>query len=362
MLDLQPRLTGYQSSGFGDSDLKGPVGDTMNYPRKLTKRIAVAVALAAPTARSQMLVQESALSAPDADAVVIMPVRCDSRGNIFLRPPLSKIAADGKRVATFDLSAAANDGLKNLLFKAFALGPDGRVYELARADDQHVVIVAFDTDGRYSATLRLDEQFEPQQLAVFTGDVFLVSGVVLVKGGPHPELAPYTAIFDRSGRMLRKIDLTEVPAAPEIGPPGPAMQSDAPVPLGPPELGGAESDGAYAYLLRQGTLPTVLVLSAAGAIDRVLKLAPPYPNTIVSGFRVGSGRLLVEYSRPNALPNGNTAYDLVIYDAHTGEVLSKYARDPALGGVLACTDWRGRFTLLSTDSSGKRVLVTAATR
>jgi hypothetical protein len=318
---------------------------------------ALTVALTFTSAvSSQTIVADSSLPTPDVNSFIIMPVHCDSYGNIFLQPPLSKISPDGKRTAIFDLSAARIDGLTNLVFKAFAVDASGSLYQLVRMEDQRVVIVKFDSDGHYSGSIILNEKFEPQQLGVFTEEVFLVSGITFVRGGSSPEFAPYTAVFDRSGRLIKKVDTIE-----PVGTPG-RGQGNAENLSGLPELGIAESQGVYVYLLRQAAAPTVFVISAAGVVDRMLKLSPPYPNTNVSGFRVGTGQLLVEYARPKALPNGNTAYYMVLYNAETGEKLSEYARDPDLGGVLGCTDWKGKFTILSTDYDGKRVLVKASKR
>ncbi len=55
-------------------------------------------------------------------------VRCPSAGvtrGSGPRPSLTKVGPDGKRAATFDLSAAAADGLGDLVLKVFAVDPGG---------------------------------------------------------------------------------------------------------------------------------------------------------------------------------------------------------------------------------------------
>jgi hypothetical protein len=328
---------------------------------KLTGALALLTIM--PAGGSQALVADAFLPTPDVNSYIIMPIHCDSAGDIFLQPPLSKINSEGRRTAVFDLAAARSDGLANLVFKAFAVDPGGSLYQLARMEDQRVAIVKFDSDGHYTGSTILDQKFEPQQLGVFTGDVFLVSGTTLIKGGAKPEFAPYAAMFDRSGRLIKTVDTAE-PASALASEQGgsPAKQNGAANLSGLPELGIVESHGGHVYFLRQGRAPTVLAVSAVGIVDHKLTLSSPYQDANVSGFRVGTGQLLIEYARPNALPNGNTAYYLMLYDAQTGEKISEYSRDDSVSGVLGCTDWKGNFTFLSTDNDGKPVLVKASRR
>ncbi|MGH9613602.1 MAG: hypothetical protein ACRD4P_11035, partial [Bryobacteraceae bacterium] len=293
----------------------------------------------------------SSVPTPEVGAAIMMPIHCDSSGDIFVRPPLSKIGPDGRRIAIFDLSAARSDGLADLALKTFAVDPSGSVYELAKTKDERVVIIKFDRDGHYTGSVILDEHFEPLQLGVFESGTFLVSGVTLTKAGSKPEFNPYTALFDRSGRFIKNVDTSEPANAPPASQKtSQGKQSKADKILAAPELGLTESDGANVYLLVQGKAPTLFVISPAGVVDRKLSLAPPpYPNLQVSAFRVGVGQILLEYVQPNALPNGNAAYYLVLYDSLHGDELSEYTRGPDVSGTLGCTDWKGNFSFLSAN-------------
>jgi hypothetical protein len=304
----------------------------------------------------------------------MMPVHCDSSGNLFLQPPLSKIVPDGRRAAIFDSSAARQDGFTDLVTKSFAVDQDGSVYQLARTADQRVVILRFNRDGHYQGAIVLAEAFEPEHLATFNGRTFLVSGVTLIRTGRNPQFSAYVAVVDWAGRLVQRVDTKEpvyTPAAgreggetAEVNAPkdehgaGNTAQTSAPF-----ELGILESDGTYAYVLRQGVKPTVFVISAAGTIDRTLALSPPpYPNIEVSALRVGPSQLLVEYVRPKALPNGNAAYYLVVYDLANGSKVSEYTRGRGISGTLGCTDWKGNFSFLSADESGRPALLNATVR
>ncbi len=93
---------------------------------------AVAALTIVQAASAQTLVMTDTVLAPEVGSSFVMPLRCDSHGNIFVRPPvtqgtqnsrsqppITKISADGKRVAIFDLSAAAADGLVGVSLKTF---------------------------------------------------------------------------------------------------------------------------------------------------------------------------------------------------------------------------------------------------
>ncbi len=220
--------------------------------------------------------------------------------------------------------------------------------------NHHPAVVKFDNDGHYSGSTILDVELEPQQLAVFADGSFLAAGVVLAKAPPNAEFAPYLAIFDRDGRLVKTIDARTTDPAQGVGAAMPRKLA----------LDMAASDGSYVYLVRQGASPTVFVISQAGVVDRTLKLSSPDPDAHITGLWVANANLLVEYSRRNAMPNGNTVYDLVLYNSQTGEKLTEYAKgaDPELGGTLACTDWQGGFTFLSTNLEGTPVLLRAAIR
>src|SRR5579884_2580179 len=246
----------------------------MKFPHPEWKRVSAVVALTIVRAAiAQTLVVTDRVPAPEFGSSFVTPLRCDSRGNIFMRPPLTqvtrnsrlqppimKISADGKRAVSFDLSTAAADGIVGLP-KTFAVDRDGTLYVFARTKDKHPAIVKFDNDGHYSGSTVLDIDFEPQQLAVFADGTFLAAGLVLVKAPPKAEFAPYLAIFDTAGRLFKTI---ETPTTDSI-------QGGEAVMTRRPELDIAVSDGLYAYLVRQGASPTVFVISQAGVVDRTLK-------------------------------------------------------------------------------------------
>jgi len=320
---------------------------------------AITIMTVAAAGSDHVLVVDSSVPTPEVSQVIIMPVHCDSSGNVYLRPPLSKIGRDGRRTATFDLSAAGSDGLTGLMTKAFSVDPDGTVYELTRTKDDRVAVVRFDKDGHYLGSTVLDQQFEPQQLGVFQGDVYLVSGVTLPAAGSNPEFTPYLGLFDRAGRLIKQVGTGEPTYLPKTGSKtgpktGNAGKGATEHLTAPPELGLMESDGTQVYLLRQGKTPTIFVISNIGDIDRKLTLAPPSPDAQISALRVGVDQFLVEYVRPNT-PNGNAAYNLVLYSLQ-GDKLEEYTRGPGVSGTLGCTDWNGDFSFLTADDHGPVLL------
>ena len=320
--------------------------------------LACAVLSATAALPGQVLVADSTVPAPQVNPALIMPIHCDSSSDIFLRPPLSKIDSEGRRTATFDLSAAQSDGFSDLTLNSFAVDPDGTLYALALTRDQHAVIVRFRNDGAYSGSTPLDGKFYPLQFASFNGNAFLVFGVAPSGSPPNLRLLPYSGLFDCAGRFVKTLDPPK-PSANSGAKPG----SERPgyLPSGA-SLAIAESDGTDAYFLEQGASPTVTVISAAGVIDRTLTLSPPFPNAQVSGLRVGLGQILVEYTRPQTGPNENAVSYYYVYNSATGDKLIAYTQSPGLHGTLGCTDWRGSFTFLSTDKDGRSILVRARAR
>jgi hypothetical protein len=316
----------------------------------------------------QTLYKEQSIVAPDIGEITFMPVHCDSSGNVYLQPPLSKITMEGKRSAVFDISAARADGLTDLMPKsAFGVGDDGKVYVLARARSNRPIIVRFDNDGRYSGSLILDQQFDPQQLVVFANGTFLVSGGYVETEGSPPIMAPFVGLFDSSGQLLRRVDNAEHGS--DHSAKRAQEKSKAPSPSASLELGIMESDGTDAYLLRQGEEPEVFVISSAGVLTRHFRLLPPRPHALparqagtylqAGALRVHAGEMLVEYIEPKGLPNGNTAYHMVVYEAGGGHMLREYRRNSDVTGSLACTDWKGRFSFLSSGNSGPALLIAA---
>lgn len=291
--------------------------------------LACAALSATEALPGQVLVANSTVPAPQVKPALIMPIHCDSSGDIFLRPPLSKIDLEGRRTATFDLSAAQSDGFSGLTLNSFAVDPDGTLYALALTRDQHAVIVRFRNDGAYSGSTPLDGKFYPLQFASFNGNAFLV-----FVDPPKPSA--------NSGAK-------------------PGSERPGYIPSGA-SLAIAESDGTDAYFLEQGASPTVTVISAAGVIDRTLTLSPSFPNAQVSGLRVDVGQILVEYTRPQTGPNENAVSYYYVYNSATGDKLIAYTQSPGLHGTLGCTDWRGSFTFLSTDKDGRSILVRARAR
>jgi hypothetical protein len=302
----------------------------------------------------ETLEKQGIARAPEAPAMIMSPIHCDLSGSIYLlplQPPLLKFASDGSRKASFDSSAAWSDGLGQLMMKTFAVGPDGSVYELGkRRDDERVIVLRLDSEGRYAGSLKLDEKFDPGQLGVFRNGSFFAAGLSLLKAGADPEFAPFAAVFDVTGRLINRVESAAADGLKKSAASGP-----------PPDFSIVESDGAWVYLLRPGRSPELYAISAAGIIDHALTIEPPHPGEQVSALRVGAGRILVEYIQPKGLPNGNDAYDMVLYNAEDGTVLTRFDRASDIFGPLACTDWRGHFSFLSSDEHGS-VLLTAGTR
>lgn len=322
--------------------------------------------LAALPSFGQALKLDKTISAADLGASTVMPVHCDSAGDVFVRRfqasdgnlPLIKISPDGKLRAVLDIEAAGmKDNLSKLIWKSFAIANDGTAYQLVKDQQGTVIVLKFDTEGRYDKAIFIGK-FEPMQIAVFRSGSFLISGSSIVEGALPGSFPLFAGIFDQNGKLVRQIQVisSDSERTGDI-----KSKAGDRVAYSLPELGIAESDGMNAYLLSQGSKPRVSVVTEAGELDHQIVLDPPNESVSqVSALKVGNGQLMVEYFQPKSGPSGNTTYYLRTYQDRNGELLSEYSRDPEVRGALACTDSRGSFTFLSEDKSGPIMLVARA--
>lgn len=290
--------------------------------------------------------------------MLVLPLRCDSRGFIYLRNynpeidkvPVVRISPDGERKAFFRVSAApefANSGAID-----YAVGLRGEVYFLTSLKRQPV-IVKFREDGSFESTTKLDSRFDPNHLAVFASGDFLVVGHKLSeKRGRTSER--FTGIFDRGGRLLRELRLPGDPA-PEPEDKKPRTEDPDPPEDEALELGQAEpAEDGNIYLMRASSPPQVHVISPAGDLLRTLTIRPPAEGFKVGPMQVAGGKVVLEFNQDS--PDGTRSiYLFTVSDAVTGEKTIEYV-PPANGtGTFACYTPNG-FTFLTTMPGGRRAL------
>jgi hypothetical protein len=291
------------------------------------------------------------------DTLLLAPLRCDSSGDVYIRrlmpgrvhhAPVIKFSPDGEKLAVFSLDSVP--GLTDAEMPDFAVGLRRDVYLLAlsiKDTERHVAVVRFSERGNYESTISLGPMFVPANFAVFlTGD-FLISGTQTTVPEPadtdsEPKREPFTAVFDGSGRMVKRISL---PGDVDLNPSksgkgsrdtGEAEKKQAPA----AEITQGEAapgDDGNVYLMRRTSPPLVYVISAGGEVVRTLKVTPPAGNAEVWSMKYAyGGRLVFEFTVPTPVNGSRPDIIFSLVDAETGQRVLDYKAPPKMGGSFVC--------------------------
>ena len=136
-------------------------------------------------------------------------MKCDQAGNVYARfidvstygnpseAPFKQITPDGKLAQSFQWAKAG----EVIPTKGMFVGSDGDVY--AASGGQSPAVVRFGRDGaaRSKTLLKAGAEYVgPWHLAVFPAGGFLVTGVT-----GADSRTPYAAVFDSSGKLVKRI-------------------------------------------------------------------------------------------------------------------------------------------------------------
>jgi len=325
-------------------------------------------------------------------ALFLDPVRCDAKGNVYLRivegtdayaSPVTKISREGKVAAVF--SSTAVSGFEKSQLISFAVGLRGEVYGLVLrlvSGQREIDVLTFADDGTFRFATKLEPVFTPIHLAVFqTGD-FLVSGWKPIPNpappapGPSPvapsysspggagqrtprtppPVEPFTAVVDRSGRVLKEITLDQEGASSD--PAGSSRTRGFPsveIALGEAAPG---DDGNIYLMFRKATAPQVYVISAAGIVVRSFKVAPPNENDqeVAMAYSVG-GKLIFEFQ--HKIDDRTTDWKNAIFsvvDAETGARELDYQSSAEIGGGYSCYSPNDGFTFIRNTKERQLLL------
>jgi len=146
------------------------------------------------------------------------PLKCDSEGSVYVRGydavlrskiPIRKFDTQkGVRLASFSLDSAP--GLEFETGDEFFVAPDGELYWLTATKSERYILT-FAKDGTFKGKVKLEfgKPFLPYQLAVFAGGEFLISGLNPEDPGKKSDKKPFTGIFDKQGRLVKRIALQD---------------------------------------------------------------------------------------------------------------------------------------------------------
>jgi len=290
------------------------------------------------------------------------PIKCDAKGNLYVRfgdplgrhmsTPVTKISPEGRVETTFRLEAAP--GLDaDATFDDFAVDARGRVYLLTerftKEKELEKLILAYDSEGKFSTSILLEPFFAVGQLAVFsTGELLATGEKIECKGGECQSAGlTFTGIFDRKGRLVQQMELSDdIETSPEE-PKAPPLDDAEDRPATPPEaqsgppagtakvssegfsralsLGSAvAADDGNVYVMRASSNPIVYALGRDGSVVRRLVIATPSEHATAAALQVAGGRLVVIFTERN--PAGKFRRNVfVVANAETGETIAHYA-------------------------------------
>jgi len=294
---------------------------------------------------------------------VVLPAKCDGEGNVYFRiqpagPGLFdvvRISLEGAQKAIYRYSDVPE--LKGSLVDDFAIGADGKVYELVELGEGHVLVLEFSEKGEFEGKTELQGKplFNPSQLVVLTGGNFFVSGSLIGDKAGHGVGNPFNAIFNTSGDLVRKFSLKK-DADPKVSPNTADRSGNAnlAVRFGRALLG----DDGNLYVMRAASPALVYVISPAGNVMRTLRIMPPVKKAEPVALLTGSGRIAVEFSVPDAPDIADTT--IRVADSRSGHTVMDYRITWQLGEAVACYS-QDEFTFVGSGEDMWPSIMRAAT-
>jgi hypothetical protein len=304
------------------------------------------------------------------------PVRCDSQGNVYLRPvsdkmnmllsPILRISADGQHMTKFDIANAPEIKDSNVYnINDFAVRKDGTVVILAGAATKEnglfVAVAEIDPEDKTTSVIRIDSELRPSQIVPLPSGMFLLSGVLRSSQGSGKQIRqstkPFTGIFDSRGRLVREVELPGDVKIPDVDSSNPEKADLSNVQAVYLSHFVAADDGTI-YMLRNGSSPNIYVLSSYGDVIRSFPFAPPTADAIASSMFYSAGRLAFGFSLTD-LKDFPTDLVVRVIDAEDGHILWDYVPGKDVAGLPACYNGEG-FALLSGDRQGLALLKVSA--
>jgi len=294
----------------------------------------------------------------------IDPIRCDSRGNIYMRPvsaksaalaaPILRISADAQNTTFFDVSSVPEiKESPGFEIYDFAITKTGKILAVAgiatKGGNPFAAVIQVDGDDKSASLIRIDSNFSPRQIAPMPSGMFLLSGVQHSTKFAGPAFkqtgAPFTAIFDSRGKLVKEIQLPgdikieEIDASKVEKPDITALQA---VDLSRFVV----ADDGTIYMLRSGPMPKVYVISSAGEVIRSFPVATPPGDVTLSSIFFAAGRLAFDFYLPASKDDSRVKLLIRIVDSETGRILWDYVPTKEIYGIPACYSGQD-FTLLA---------------
>jgi hypothetical protein len=285
--------------------------------------------------------------------LVVQQIRCDDAGGLYIRTvpsprfkveaePIEKLNSKGESVATYSTS----DSPEGLALTDFNVSPEGHVYGIG-ANRKGSYIVNFDSDGQLKSKEALDGSFSPAHLAAFGGGQYLVSGTQLGTREHPVNHAPFTALLDSDGKVLKQITLQDdkqITSAADKG----EKTTDGPngSPANLAVACGAVTAGrdGNVYLMRRTDPALVYVISAGGEVVRKMSIPPPEPGMLPESIQSAHEGIVLSFTDEKNV-------GILVADPQTGERRAVYSSPPEVGVAFGCADAADRFLFLGSQKS-----------
>ncbi len=277
---------------------------------------------------------------------------CDEDGNAYYHVGTAasysdstafRLSADEDQHQVFKLPPDAVDGS---MFGAFNVTPSGEVWIVAFNRKDEVVAYGFDEDGEVTSRVHFQtpDFFQPNLVAPFETDFFLLKGFFAKAAGTDLAGKNYAAVFGPSGKLVRQLTDEEAKTTKE--------SRKNKLPEGAAAVG---SDG-NAYLLESNE---VLVVSQSGEMLRKLRFEKPDQEARASNLFVSGGLVAIVMFKTNRSAIDTT---LLVLDANTGETYGYYEPSQELGNNPICFSRSQGFKFMRRDKDGKIELQMALLR
>jgi hypothetical protein len=203
------------------------------------------------------------------------------------------------------------------------------------------------------------------QLAVFNAANFFVAGSRLVNKAAPAVL--FAGIFNDSGTMVATVHFPKEDTATSTSGDADVNRKSKEKPEQLADMIGlsiAETGGdGNIYFTRPSPNGPTYVVSPAGNVVKEIRLDDSKEGEFeLSAVKAAGGRLAILYEgKPPA--DGTSPVKIFVYDVHTGKKMAAYFHQNfEIGNALACYSPDDTFTFISSDESGKMLLVRASAK
>ncbi len=231
-----------------------------------------------------------------------------------------------------------------------AAGDDsGRVYFVARylaGTDIREFLVTFSADGSFFGKVPVESSLAAYQLTPLPDGMFFMAGLRETPDHDQQVRAsnPFAAIFDRNGRMVKRLDSPTDRAAVRFGENG-SMPYNTVAQGGVARLG---SDG-FLYVLKRSTTPRVQIFSQSGDKIHDFPVWVPFEGAEAGDMITADGRFLIKFYKIGKVRADNKVL-WVEYASDSGE--PRRALDATeLKGQVICSEGDG-FRVLTFTPDG----------